>query len=778
MGVPTPVGEAGRPGLIMLQIDGLSRDQMERALARGNLPFLSKMIHHGHYTLETFYSGVPSTTPAVQGEIFFGVRAAVPSFQFMQRSTGKVLRMYEATAAAAVEASLGCPHPLLEGGRCYSNIYRAGAERSRYCSEDLAPDELLKHLHPLKGLALLIVHAPIVFRIAGLTLLELALAVVDAFRGLYHHQNALKEIAFVPARVIVCILLRELVRFRVLLDIERGVRVIHANFLGYDEQAHRRGPGSAFAHWTLKGIDRTFRDIFRAAERSDFRDYETIVYSDHGQERSEPFTKRHGKDPEDAFREVFAHGPLAGRDIWMRRIPEMVGGTLERCLHLLGRDPSKSTFTADAATQIVVTAMGPLGHIYLPSEPAPDEMESYARELVRAGVPLVLLRPRDGAVKAFNSRGVHHLPADRVEVLGSGHPFLDEAAADLVRLCGHPDAGDFIISGWDPERAPLTFPLENGAHGGPGSEETRGLLLVPDRIRHWHMRHLPATRTRVRGEDLRKIALHFLDHDGSHDEDDSPEHLQRFGNPPLRVMTYNIHSCAGIDGKIRPERIARVINRFSPDIVAVQEVDSRRRRSGGHDQADLIAAHLRMKHVFHAMFEEEKERYGIAVFARHPFTVVKSGFLTPPEPRLFREARGAIWLRFDQDDGPPIHFFNTHFGLGRAERRNQVDELLGNAWLGSLPDREAVVLCGDLNSMPNSYVCRRLRERFADAQLALRGHRPQATFSSVRPLLRIDHIFVSRHFVVREVERPATVAALVASDHLPLCAELFLQPGP
>lgn len=38
-------------------------------------------------------------------------------------------------------------------------------------------------------------------------------------------------------------------------DIKSGTKVIHLNFMGYDEHAHRRGPSSRFAYWTLKGID-------------------------------------------------------------------------------------------------------------------------------------------------------------------------------------------------------------------------------------------------------------------------------------------------------------------------------------------------------------------------------------------------------------------------------------------------------------------------------------------------------------------------------------------
>jgi len=40
------------------------------------------------------------------------------------------------------------------------------------------------------------------------------------------------------------------------------------------------------------------------------------------------------------------------------------------------------------------------------------------------------------------------------------------------------------------------------------------------------------------------------------------------------VMTYNVHSCIGMDGKISPLRIAEVIDRYHPDVIALQELDA------------------------------------------------------------------------------------------------------------------------------------------------------------------------------------------------------------
>ena len=779
LGIEPPTGEADEPGLILIQIDGLSRTQMELAVKNGRMPFLARLMRRGHFTLEDFYSGLPSTTPAVQGEIFFGVRTAVPSFEFLRRKSGKVFRMYESTAAAEIQNELEsrCPDPLLKGGRAYLDIYRAGAKDSRYCSQDTAFREILRRFWPCKWLLLVGVYTPTLLRIFALILLEFGLAIMDAVRGLFQRETFYHEFGFVPARVFFGILLRELVRFRVLLDIECGVQVIHANFLGYDEQAHRRGPDSAFAHWTLKGIDRAVRDICRAADFSVYRDYEWIVFSDHGQERTIPFVRKYGREIDAAVREVFSQGALAGREIWMSRLPETIGHTLERWRFFAGmkRPGREAAAIPDPTSQIVVTAMGPVGHLYLPILPSAPELQAYANALVKiAGVPLVLMRESSDSIRAYNFRGVWRLPADAAEVLGADHPYLQEAASDLVQLVQHPDAGNLVICGWDPLEPPLSFPMENGAHGGPGYEETRGFLLLPDRIRRWHVAHLANTANRIRGEDLREIAMHFLGRDGARKEC-VPLHPPRSQDFTVRVMTYNIHSCRGLDGKIRPERIARVINHFDPDIVAVQEVDAHRPRSGGHDQAQLIADHLRMSHVFQAMFEEEKELYGIAIFSKYPFKVIKAARLSTPSRRFLREARGAIWVQLEFDGRRPFHLINTHFGLGRDEKRRQADEILGKSWLGNIPPNEPVILCGDFNSGPRSKPYRKLQTRLRDVQHAAEYHKPRATFVSIKPFMRIDHIFVSPHFAVESIELPDTPTAVIASDHLPLCVELTLR---
>jgi hypothetical protein len=99
--------------------------------------------------------------------------------------------------------------------------------------------------------------------------------------------------------------MRELSVIGAKIDINRGLPIVHVNFLGYDEQSHRRGPHSRFAHWTLKGIDDAIKRLWRAADRSLWRHYDVWIYSDHGQVTSLPYQQQQGQTIDEAVAAAF-----------------------------------------------------------------------------------------------------------------------------------------------------------------------------------------------------------------------------------------------------------------------------------------------------------------------------------------------------------------------------------------------------------------------------------------------------------------------------------------
>lgn len=772
LGMERSEGTDTRPGLVIVQIDGLSHPALRDALASGRMPVAGHLLAEEGYRLHELYSGLPSSTPAAQAELFYGVPGAVPAFGFVDHCSGRQVRMWQHEAAAAVEKRLAVHRSLLAGGGSYCNIYAGGATEARFCMASLGWTDPFRTSHPLALPALIPLYGGAVGRAVLLVARELVMAPGGFVAALADGQHALTELKFTWTRTAVAVLLRELVTLGAMIDLARGLPVVHLNLLSYDEYAHRRGPASALARHALSDIDGVIGRLLRAARRSGRRTYDLWVLSDHGQEETTSYLERYGHHVDEAVSEVFRlhgllgeAGPAAGAG----------GGGPGLSQRIVARVvPGLEISSARWEPGLVaVTAQGPLGHVYAPRPLSPDERDVIAADLVRlAHIPLVLAGGAPEGARAWTAAGAWTLPDDAAEILGADHPYLAAAAVDLVRLCHHPDAGDLVISGWQLGAPPLSFPRENGSHAGPGPGETSAFLLAPADA---HLVARPGAP--LRPADARRAALAFID------QTVRPLPRIRTHSAPtaagdvIRLLTYNVHSCIGLDGKLSPQRIARVIARYDPDVVALQEVDVGRARTGGVDQAGLIAGLLEMLMHFHPVLSLEEEQYGDAVLSRLPMRVVRAGRLPPLPRQPPLEPRGAVWVEVGQGDRT-LQVVNTHLSLHPRERALEVEALLGPGWLGGIEAGAGAVLCGDFNALAWFPVCRRIARTLRDVQVGRFGHRPRNTFWGRFPLGRIDHVFVDPALEVRHVEVPDDALTRVASDHLPVIVDLQrARPG-
>lgn len=236
--------------------------------------------------------------------------------------------------------------------------------------------------------------------------------------------------------------------------------------------------------------------------------------------------------------------------------------------------------------------------------------------------------------------------------------------------------------------------------------------------------------------------------------------------PTFRVMTYNVHSCVGTDGKLEPGRIAEVVARSRADVVALQELDVCQARTDGVHQPEWLARELNMFVHFTSARACNDGQYGNAILTRYPFTVLSEGNLQ----RRRGEERAVQWLKVSID-GVDVNVMNTHLSIHFRERLLQIDELLAAEWYAKGDGDVPLVVCGDLNSSQFSPVYRRLRRDLTDVQRA-NGSRAVATWPSRLPFARIDHLFTSKGITVARCEVRRDALSMVASDHLPLLAEL------
>lgn len=243
----------------------------------------------------------------------------------------------------------------------------------------------------------------------------------------------------------------------------------------------------------------------------------------------------------------------------------------------------------------------------------------------------------------------------------------------------------------------------------------------------------------------------------------------------LRVLTYNIHGCMGGGRAPDSRRTADIIADIDADIVALQEVDLETAPGENRYQAETIGEILQMDSVCFPVEETGRHLFGLAVLSRFPFGEVRFQRLPNLYPQFNPRRRAAVLATLDTPGGG-LHLINTHLSVFRVERRLQLDALLAMACPAVADRSEPLILCGDLNAGPASRTYRTLAERMTDAhQASSATELDKATFHARSPAFRLDHIFVSEHFIPLRAEVRKTAAAAGASDHLPVVADVALK---
>jgi endonuclease/exonuclease/phosphatase family metal-dependent hydrolase len=244
----------------------------------------------------------------------------------------------------------------------------------------------------------------------------------------------------------------------------------------------------------------------------------------------------------------------------------------------------------------------------------------------------------------------------------------------------------------------------------------------------------------------------------------------------LKILSYNIHSCRNMDRRYNPDRTARKILGFQADVVALQEVDVGHERSGYVNQASCIADRLGMSHNFFTLKESPSGRYGLAILSRFPVIDLNCGYLPAVPAAKPIEKRGVMMAQLKTPLGL-VQVFNTHLGLRSRDRKLQAAALVSNRWIcNSLNSDNPIVLCGDFNAGPGSFVYKILVKYLDDIQKIYKARQyPRATFASWLPVRRIDHIFISHSLFPKKVQVPMDFESRMVSDHLPLFAEIVLR---
>ncbi len=489
------------PGMLVVQLDGVSEPLLRQAITAGAMPTVSRMLRSGSHRLRRWHTGLPATTPAGQAVLLHGDVTAVPSFRWYDKDQRRLLAASRPADLAEVERDISTGRGLLaDGGVSVANLFSGDAtSRVLTMSDARLPTSnrgTATFVNSGSGFA----RSMVLF--VGQVLTEWYQARRQRLRDV--HPRVSRGGAFLFVRGLTTVVLRDLTMSIVSEQMARGVPAIFVDLVDYDEVAHHAGPSRPESIRTLEGLDRSiqfFTDL--AAEVG--RTYEVVLVSDHGQSQGTPFSQLHGGKTlaEVVHRLASQEHRTSTHDrtdeAWAQANVLLAGAS--RSGHLVGaaarsaqrRREERERPGIEVTERLAVAAAGSLAHLYLTDEPGRASHEAVERRypgLVNAlsrqpGVGAVVTRSSKGHLLVHGPDGAWSTVAGGAEQPGEGPSplavFGPRIITDLCQLDSRRHVGDIVLFGsFDRSLGEVTaFEDLVGSHGGPGGWQTQAVLIHP-----------------------------------------------------------------------------------------------------------------------------------------------------------------------------------------------------------------------------------------------------------------------------------------------------------
>jgi uncharacterized membrane protein YvlD (DUF360 family) len=483
--------QTSAPGIVFLEIDGLSMPVLRRAMRDGNAPTLARWLADRSHRLVEWETDLSSQTGASQAGILLGSNDDIPAFRWVEKETGTVMSCSAPADCTEIERRLVSGRGLLiDGGASRGNLLSGEAD---HMILTISMIEAEKRRNP--GYRAFLANGFNVTRALVLFVWEVILEWVASARGRRRdvRPRGHRGGSYPFLRAAMCVVVRDLIVSGVLGDMMRGRPAVYATFSSYDEVAHHSGLERADTLEALRKLDQQFGRIERARAYA-ARPYEIVVLSDHGQTQGATFKQRNGYGLED----------LVERSLEKGKVGAIAGGDEQTAMvgHAV-REARGSASTNDkheekakndvSGRDVVVLGSGNLGLVYLMEEQhrlTLEEIQQLHPDLLPAlrshpHIGWLLVRSESHGAVVLGASGANFLSEARVDGRDPLEPFSPNAAEHLLRTDGFAHVADIMVgSFWDPVREDgCAFEELISFHGGIGGPQTRPFLLAPVGLR-------------------------------------------------------------------------------------------------------------------------------------------------------------------------------------------------------------------------------------------------------------------------------------------------------
>ena len=535
-------GEKKYPGIIMLEIDGLSINTLKKAIDKGFMPTVKSWIENKTHTLKEWETDLSSQTGASQAGILHGRNEDIVAYRWIEKEkNNKLVVSGRLSHASEIEKQISNGNGLLVNGISIANMFSGDSKLSALTSSKVGRITRIYN----KTLHTIFLDSYNFQRIFILFLWDM---IVELKSQIMHRikniQPRLRQKITYPAvRAGANVVLREATTEILTSELFRGeIDTAYATFMGYDEVAHHSGVEDEDVWNVLKKIDLQFQRLASAIEMND-RDYKLVILSDHGQSNGATFKQRYGITlgnyvrrllPDDLmvykteynidhFRDAIIPENRQFKNIKERvetirddlfdkegAIQNLKKGIEERTnpriieneqyqklrerystsLEYITSHESQELSTKKAKnSELIVLGSGNLGLIYLTqwSERLNyEEIVMLFPELIpglvkHSGIGFILVNSIANGGMVIGQNGIYYLDSNKIVGENPLKDFGKNAARHLKRQNSFKNMPDIMVNSFYDAKNDEVCAFEEliGSHGGLGGNQTKPFILYP-----------------------------------------------------------------------------------------------------------------------------------------------------------------------------------------------------------------------------------------------------------------------------------------------------------
>lgn len=502
-GKPT---KTDKPGILFLEIDGLSIDTLRMALDKGMMPTLKKWLDSESHKLISWETDFTSQTGAMQTGILMGSNDDIPAYRWWDRKLGKMIMSGNPKDAKEIEARLSSGKGLLaNGGASRGNMFSGDASESLFTMSSMLNNKRGRG----PGFYFYLFNPYVVARLISRFVIEIIKEWYEAGAQKRRHKNGSKTDRYIvsarnPAyallRAFMGPFLQDLTTYAVISDVMRGVPAVYALYAGYDDLGHFAGMRAKESFEALHETDRYFKRIERSLEYAP-RPYHIVILSDHGQSEGPTFKAAHKESLDELVKRLIGEGEVLGamdtNEAWdnlnavltestkgenrMAKFARKIlakkdkGGAVQ-----VGPERDQKEIlieqTKAAVANVVIFGSGSSGLIYFKDAKKRMTLEEINKKHPRLiqglvkhpGIGLVIVKTKTGKTKVYGD----------IKVYGAN------AQKHIDRETKFVDCPDIIVcTKFNPKTEELAgFENQVSHHGGLGGPQTRPFILYPSEL--------------------------------------------------------------------------------------------------------------------------------------------------------------------------------------------------------------------------------------------------------------------------------------------------------